>query len=139
MDSARHSSLGVSLLSSFDTVHNANQYTRCAECVSGFLVVCFPEMSFLINRKSRKRNYPRRPTNSMLEASTEAAQSRSRSRKMASNRDDLTYYELDDDLVYGVRVSPSASNSRLHEPANGTVQVHHEITIESTKKEDFVR
>ncbi|QKX60980.1 uncharacterized protein TRUGW13939_08126 [Talaromyces rugulosus] len=111
----------------------------CAECVSGFVVVCFPEMSFLINRKSRKRNYPRRPTNSMLEASTEAAQSRSRSRKMASNRDDLTYYELDDDLVYGVRVSPSASNSRLHEPANGTVQVHHEITIESTKKEDFVR
>jgi hypothetical protein len=97
-------------------------------------------MSFLINRKSRKRNYPGRPTNSMLEASTEAgAHSRSRSRKMASHRDDLTYYELDDDLVYGVRVSPSASNSRLHEPANGTVQVHHEITIESSKKEDFVR
>lgn len=55
---------------------------------------------------------------------------------MGSNRDDLTYYELDDDIVYGVRVSPSGSNSRLHEPAQGTVQVHHEITIESNKKDD---
>ncbi|KAH8702470.1 hypothetical protein BGW36DRAFT_117415 [Talaromyces proteolyticus] len=120
----------------------------CAELTSGFLVVCFPEMSFLLNRRSRKQLYPRRPTNSVLDGSSSAAaQSRSRSRKMGSHmgshmgthRDDLGYYELDDDLVYGVRVSPSASNSRLHEPAQGTVQVHHEITIQSNKKEEFVQ
>lgn len=96
-------------------------------------------MSFLINRKSRKRTYPRRPTNMDISGSSGTGMnSRNRSRKMGSNRDDLTYYELDDDIVYGVRVSPSGSNSRLHEPANGTVQVHHEITIESNKKEEVV-
>jgi hypothetical protein len=58
--------------------------------------------------------------------------------KVRSNHDDLTYYELDDDVVYGVRVSPSGSNSRLHEPAHGTVQVHHEITIQSNKKEEII-
>lgn len=95
-------------------------------------------MSFLINRKSRKRNYPRRPTTMDVSSGGTGINSRNRSRKMGSNRDDLTYYELDDDIVYGVRVSPSGSNSRLHEPANGTVQVHHEITIESNKKEEVV-
>lgn len=109
-----------------------------AEITSGFLIVCFPEMSFLINRKSRKRNYPRRPTTLENSSTGTGINSRSRSRKMGSNRDDLTYFELDDDVVYGVRVSPSGSNSRLHEPAEGTVQVHHEITVESNKKEEFV-
>ncbi|KAF3400641.1 hypothetical protein DPV78_005880 [Talaromyces pinophilus] len=110
-----------------------------AEITSGFLIVCFPEMSFLISRKSRKRNYPHRPTAEFGGSSSGTGMnSRNRSRKMGSNRDDLTYFELDDDIVYGVRVSPSGSNSRLHEPAHGTVQVHHEITIESNKKEEIV-
>ncbi|EED12972.1 conserved hypothetical protein [Talaromyces stipitatus ATCC 10500] len=113
-----------------------------AEITSGFLIVCFPEMSFLINRKSRRYySHHHRPTLE-LSSSTGAGQSRTnRPRKMAGSshhHDDLTYYELDDDIVYGVRVSPSGSNSRLHEPANGTVQVHHEITIECNKKEEVV-
>lgn len=108
-----------------------------AEVTSGFLIVCFPEMSFLINRRSRKRNYPRRPTLD-VSSGTGGMNSRHKSRKMGSNPDDLTYYELDDDIVYGVRVSPSGSNSRLHEPAHGTVQVHHEITVQTNKKEEII-
>lgn len=57
---------------------------------------------------------------------------------MPSYGDGQAYYELDDDVVYGVRVSPSDSNSRLTESAKGAVQVHHEITVESTKREDYI-
>ena len=141
MERARNSSMGVSppqQLILLSRSHNSND-NSAAEITSGFLIVCFPEMSFLISRKSRKRNYPRRPTAEFGGSSSGTGMnSRNRSRKMGSNRDDLTYYELDDDIVYGVRVSPSGSNSRLHEPAHGTVQVHHEITIESNKKEEIV-
>ncbi|OKL57532.1 hypothetical protein UA08_07094 [Talaromyces atroroseus] len=105
-----------------------------AEVTSGFLIVCFPEMSFLVNRRSRKRNYPRRPTID-ISSGTGGVNSRN---KVRSHGDELTYYELDDDVVYGVRVSPSGSNLRLHEPAHGTVQVHHEITIQSSKKEEII-
>ncbi|KAJ5669432.1 hypothetical protein N7462_010502 [Penicillium macrosclerotiorum] len=89
--------------------------------------------------KSRKRSYPRRPANSYLEGSKEVGTSRSQSRKVVNYGGDLSYYELNEDIVYGVRVSPSGSNSRLTESANGAVQVHHEIIIESTRKEDLVR
>ena len=95
-------------------------------------------MSFLINSKSRNGSYPRHPTNSYPAVSNEAGTSRFQSRKMPSYGDGLSYYELDDDIVYNVRVSPTGSNSRLTESAHGTVQVQHEIKIESTKKEDFV-
>lgn len=113
---------------------------RAAECVSGFLVVCFPEMSFLINRKSRQRNYPRPPGQS-YGTSEGRTQAQNQSRKMASYGGEREYYELDDDAVYGVRISPSGSNTQLTEAAanSGGVQVHHEITVESTRKEDFVR
>lgn len=139
MDTARHSSLGVSIPSSPTCHYTMLITTRCAELTSGFLIVCFPEMSFLINSKARKRNYPQRPSSSYPSAANDLATARSQSRKMPSAYgQDLSYYELNDDISYGVRVSPTGSASRLTESANGTVQVHHEITIESTKKDEYL-
>lgn len=52
---------------------------------------------------------------------------------------DDPYYELNDTAVYGVRISPTGSNSQLTESVHGGagVKVQHDITVESVRKEDF--
>ncbi|KAL1971992.1 hypothetical protein VTN31DRAFT_7211 [Thermomyces dupontii] len=102
-----------------------------AELTSGNLVFCFPELGVLLNKRARKRSLAKRPTTSLLQASAEAVAAARARHKLKQQRD--PYIELEEDRLYGVRVSPAGSKSELHEPEEGTVQVRHDITVESER------
>lgn len=104
---------------------------RAAELTSGNLVFCFPELGVLLNKRARKRSLAKRPTTSLLQASAEAVAAARARHKLKQQRD--PYIELEEDRLYGVRVSPAGSKSELHEPEEGTVQVRHDITVESER------
>lgn len=90
---------------------------------------CFPELGVLLNKRARKKALAKRPTTSLLQASAEAVAAARARHKLDQQRD--PYIELEEDRFYGVRVSPVRSNLELHEPEQGTVQVRHDITVES--------
>jgi hypothetical protein len=83
--------------------------SRAAELTSGNLVVSFPEMGALFNRRFRNQSRPTRPSDSML-ASFAARTRKIRSRKSGIDPD-MGIYEMDEENLDD---KPMSSQSRLY-------------------------